>query len=183
MSLVPMTELEAVNRLLEMIEEAPVNTLIDFENDPDVGDAIFHLRRASFDFQAKGWAFNTIPALTLPVTSEGYAFVPSTVAAIPGFLILGDRKLYSISEGTEVFEDAVTAVAYRLFEFNELPAEAAAFIFATATETFLFNKAPGSQPPDSMKEDAWVAFHSYELRLRDTRLPQPFLIQNRPRAR
>lgn len=183
MSLSPMTELDAVNRLLELIEEAPVNTLLDFEDDPDVGDALSHLRRASYDFQARGWAFNAIPSITLTPDVTGAIYVPTTICSVPGFNILRDRKLYAISEGTEVFTEALTLQAVRLFEFDELPAEAATFVLAGAAESFLFHKAPGSPPPTRIKEEAWAGFHSYELRLRNARLPQSNAILNRPRQR
>lgn len=53
-----MTELDAVNEMLGVIGEPPVNTLEVIEN-VDVANALRILHKTSRYVQSKGWAWNT----------------------------------------------------------------------------------------------------------------------------
>lgn len=180
MTLTPLTELEAVNRLLELIEEAPVNTLTNFEDDPDVGDAISHLRRACYDFQAAGWAFNKVAEHTLPVANDGAIYVPSNIASVEGYLILGNRKLQSLADRTTTFTSQVSAPVIFVYAFEELPAEVAAYVYALAVESFIDHKAPGTPLPSVIKQ-AWNAFHAFDVRTAGASLSVNTAISGRPR--
>ena len=68
-----MTELEAVNTLLSIIGEAPIDKLADI-SDNEISDASLArktLKEVSRDVQAEGWLFNTDNEVSVSVDSKG----------------------------------------------------------------------------------------------------------------
>jgi hypothetical protein len=73
-----MTELEAVNTLLSIIGEAPIDKLADI-SDNEITDASLArktLQEVSRDVQAEGWLFNTDNEVSVSVNNAGQYVLP-----------------------------------------------------------------------------------------------------------
>jgi hypothetical protein len=138
-----MTDLEAVNRMLGSIGQAPVNTL-DVPGVGDVADAKRHLNEALRDVQTVGYAWNTDYGFALTRDAiTGFILIPdgaldvdvsdSSVNAVERTLpTTGQRALYDTDNHTFVFTDDITADIIWGFGFNDLPQAA---------------RSPTSRPP------------------------------------
>lgn len=143
-NLVPTTELEAVNALLEQIGEAPVSSLNDLAL--DAAKARNALNRVSREVQARGWHWNTtfrkltrdgnnefvLPTNTLYVDTVRNSF-EYDVTARGGKLY--DRRPF---KNTTVFPD-ITEIEVKLVEllaYSDLPEAARQYIYIRAARQF-----------------------------------------------
>ena len=79
--LAPMTELEAVNTMLQSIGQAPVNTL-EISGITDVSSARTFLHNSSRDIQGESWSFNTDELYELNPDEMGHILIPNGVLEI-----------------------------------------------------------------------------------------------------
>ena len=140
--LVPTTELEAVNILLDTISEAPVSTLED-TGLVDVAVARQRLREVSRSVQSKGWDFNSEPDYPLPLTTTGEIEVPPNALRVntSGYfkhskIVQRGSRLYDKENHTYKFEKPVTVDIIFLLPFNELPEAARYYITVRAARIF-----------------------------------------------
>jgi hypothetical protein len=139
--LAPLTELEAVNEILGVIAESPINSL-DEEVVIDGSLAIKILRTTSVEVQTRGWWFNR---------EEGRDFVPDVAKAVqlpPNILRLvasGETtsqvvqrgtKLYDLTNKTYEFDKAVTVDVTFGLNFEELPSAARVYITVRAARKY-----------------------------------------------
>jgi hypothetical protein len=139
--LAPLTELEAVNEILGVIAESPINSL-DEEVVIDGSLAIKILRTTSVEVQTRGWWFNR---------EEGREFVPDVNKAVqlpPNILSLeasGDTamtvvqrglRLYDLTNKTYEFEAPVTVDATFGLLFEELPSSARVYVTVRAARKY-----------------------------------------------
>lgn len=138
----PMTELEAVNDMLEAIWEAPVNSLESPVLD-DVATAKRILDKTSREVQAKGWHFNTRINVTVPrdvVTNK----IPVPQNALRMDVSQDDtrditqrgRFLYDRTNNTEYFTSDIKAELIELLAWDDLPEHAKNYIAIKAAHTF-----------------------------------------------
>lgn len=142
-NLVPTTELEAVNALLEHIGEAPVASLTDLAL--DAGSALNTLRRVSREVQGKGWHWNTtyrkltadgngefiLPTNTITVDTVGTSY-QINVTQRGGKLY--DRRPF---KNTTVFDETELQVKLvELLDFTDLPEPARQYIYIRAARQF-----------------------------------------------
>ena len=73
----PTTELEAVNIMLSIIGEAPVNNLDSGLVDAETAETI--LKNVSRDVQSHGWNFNSEPDYTVAADSSGCVILPTEI--------------------------------------------------------------------------------------------------------
>lgn len=127
LSLTPTTALEAVNRMLATIGEAPVNSL-NTNGLGDVALALAALQEAAREVQERGWNFNTDERVNLPLSVEGYIYVPTNVLRIKPEPDQNIRvahrgnRLWDKDNNTFVWTDAT--LKFRLvymYDFEELP--------------------------------------------------------------
>lgn len=97
------TELEAVNIILQIIDEEPVETL-QGEQPLEVTTAINTLREVNREIQQKGWHFNTEYKYPLMPESDGTITLPQSTLEFDAMPYVGnnDFKEY-IQRGTRVY--------------------------------------------------------------------------------
>ena len=179
-SIVPMTELEAVNEMLLSIGQAPVNTL-EVTGITDVAIAKTRLETALRQTLARGWFFNTDEDYTLEPDVDGHILVPSTALKVDStsaditerYHPTKGRCLYNRADNTFEFDDEATCRIVWGFPFDELPQTARTYISTIAARRFQ-SKAIGSQILDRFEEEdemkAWVALIREERASRKTNL-------------
>lgn len=135
-----MTELEAVNAILALIGEAPLNTLADVTS-LDAISAVSELRKAMRETLQDPFWFNT-ETVTLSPTIDGELIVPSSYLSVQATDLMlhytqRGHRLYNLetnsytgnSSGLEVF--AIVSLSW-----DELPTQARWYIQARAARTF-----------------------------------------------
>ena len=118
-----LTKLQAVNRMLTNIGQAPVNSL-DSVN-PQIAVAITILDEVTHDVQSEGWTYNT--EYNYPFNpSNGYIELPDNVLSLDDSqysqkeLIQREGKLYDKKAHAYVNEPIELHVVWS-FEFTDLP--------------------------------------------------------------
>lgn len=178
----PMTDLEAVNRMLASIGQAPVNTLA-ISGVGDVAKATQQLLETARDVQTVGYSWNTEYGMTLTADSvTGYIAIPSgaldidasdttqnlVVRRLPDDSTLG---LYDADNHTYTFTDPVTVDVIWGYEFNDLPQAARSYISTAAARRFQAQTVSSPILDRYNAEDeerAFVLLQRYERRSRDT---------------
>lgn len=130
-----LTELEAINKVLRAVGEAPV-TSADSQN-PYAVSAKEIIKEKNKEVQSYGWWFNTQRDLTLKVDLQGYVSVPSNTLAITtdsndGKLAVREDYLIDLQNNTNKFDSDVVVDIIEMVDFNYLPYIAANVITAYA---------------------------------------------------
>lgn len=138
MPLLKTSELEAVNRVLQMLGEAPVNSLSgQFGLAKQAQDSLTDVSRR---VQAEGWSFNTDYQVTIKPDSNKNLVVGSNVSrvivdilAYPDYDIIERKgKLYDRLNQTFEFTDEVKADLTYMYDWDELPEHARQYIMTRA---------------------------------------------------
>lgn len=142
----PTSELEAVNALLKLVEEEPVNSLVGNADDPDVEAARLTISSTSRLFQAPGWDFNT-EEMELSPSALGIISVPANASKVA---VSGERvsiragKLYSLTRRSNRFDNAVTAEVITMLSFEDLPELVRQIVVLQAGIAFMY-RAPDAE--------------------------------------
>lgn len=142
-STTPTTELEAVNVMLAVIGESPINSL----NSPAVADAVTAqavLSEISRTVQSVGWHFNTEEGFTLtPTVFDKEILVPANCLRVTTSgpdrgidVVQRGTRLYDRQNHTYKFEKSLTVDMVLLLPFNELPETARYYITIRSARTF-----------------------------------------------
>ena len=131
MSLLPTTELEAVNDLLLAISEAPVNTLSGtLPTDASIAKRV--LDSVNRKVQGKGWHFNTEYNVTIALDGSSQIVLGASVVSITSptkNITIREGKLYDIDERTFTFTAALTNLTtVTLLAFTDIPQAARTYI-------------------------------------------------------
>lgn len=143
MNLMPMTELEAVNLMLDAIGESPINSL-DGLQAVDAIKARSMLTTVSRMVQETGWHFNTEPGIRLLPS------VPSKEIRLPANCLKVDTidasadvdvverggRLYDRRNQTYEFERGLTVKMVVYLPFDDLPSAARHYITLRAARQF-----------------------------------------------
>lgn len=182
----PTTELEAVNFLLEAIEEEGVNTLVDV-TDPDVSAAQLFLKQSLLSLQAPGWVFNTEPTYKLNPDLTGGITVPGNLTK---FTVAGRRlairggRLFDRDDQTYQFPEEVEGEAILMLGFEELPLTARNYVVLQAAFRFQARRAADeltARLTNQEVEDAWTDFVSEDTEDGNYSFSHIADIQNRAR--
>lgn len=140
--LTPTTELEAVNLMLSVIGEAPVNS-VDTSGLADAVTAYNILNFCSREVQLVGWHWNTEPNFPIPPDQNGYLSLPANTLRVDtdgasqgSDLIQRGTRLYDRVNHSYVFDKAVTVEIVLLLPFDELPEAARSYITIRAARQF-----------------------------------------------
>lgn len=158
---VPMTELEAVNLMLSVVGEAPVNTLV-VSGLSDVAIAKNILSETSRSVQERGWHFNTEDNYTLAVDGDGSLPVPANVLRIDP---MRDEQIDLVQRGTRMYDrenhtftigrSVKFAITFGL-PFDQLPQAARHYIAVKAARSFQ-KQTLGSQVIEAFTQDDEMA--------------------------
>ncbi len=132
--LTPTTELEAVNTILSIMGESPVNSL-SVEGDLYVERAQSALKEMSREVQSKGWYFNRDYEYSLAKDVDGKISIPLNALEVTPdgdnyedpFVSRGDF-LYDIEDQTYVFTAAVSCTIVWFLDWTNLPQAARRYI-------------------------------------------------------
>lgn len=132
--------LDAVNEILSVVGEAPINTLENLQN-IDAINALRLLDNVSRKIQAKGWSFNTIPEYTLNPDAQ-----TKRIRWTDNFLYLrglGGENLVKYGEylkdlaadKTE-FDGPLVVEAVLLLDLGEMPVPMRSYIVTATAHAF-----------------------------------------------
>jgi hypothetical protein len=181
MVLAPMTTLEAVNRMLASIGQAPVNT-IPSSGVGDAAKAAQQLLETARDVQTVGYCWNSDTNYTLSPDPDGAILLPNGTldvdASDPGtnlsvrlHPVKNQLALYDGDNQTFTFTDDVTVDIVWGFDFDSLPQPARAYIATAAARRFQAQTVSSVVLDRFNEEDesrAFILLQRYERRCRDT---------------
>lgn len=145
------TELEAVNRILSSIGEAPVNSITATTLPPDVQYAVDALEEANREIQSEGWHFNTTVQTLIPNVSNNIV-VPANTLLIDTAKdeyqdidpIDQNGTLFDIKGNTSTFTQKVKCEIVTKKPWEQIPEQCKAYITAKASRRFQM-RSMGSQ--------------------------------------
>lgn len=142
-----LTELDAINLMLETIGAAPVNRLTGVQNE-DVLIARQILTQVSREVQTEEWDFNSEDDYPFTPDEEGIIHVPDNIIRIvpsnnhatpfwgPTDVVIRGKRLYDRANHTFTFSGPFMADIALFLDFDELPYEAKQYILIRACRKF-----------------------------------------------
>jgi hypothetical protein len=139
-SLTNTTELEAINEMLEVIGEAPINTL-DLTGRADVTIAKNMLYRETRRFCERGWFWNTDEAFILSLNTDNKIPVPTNALRVDPCdtsvnVTVRGAFLWNRDTNTAVFTDSIKCDIVRHLPYDDLIEPARTWVVAMAMRTF-----------------------------------------------
>jgi len=138
----PTTELQAINTMLSVIGEAPVNTITGNTN-VDVSVAKNILDETSMSVQTQGWNFNTQYKYVVSLDIDNKIPLPSNCVqadASADFrymnVVIRDGYLYDMDNHTDVFTTAPTLDVVLVQQYEHLPEYARQYITLKSARRF-----------------------------------------------
>lgn len=136
------TKLQAVNTMLSVIGEPPINTLSSQRADSVLAEQI--LDEVSREIQSYGWHFNTEDKVVLTPDSDGYIYISENVARVdldPNVyseldIVLRGNRLYEKVSNSYVFSASITVTRIVMLDFEEMPEPARRYIMIRASRIF-----------------------------------------------
>ncbi|PTS86437.1 phage tail protein [Pseudomonas sp. HMWF032] len=166
MVITPSTELEAINEIISIVGESPLNSLED-EANVDALNAQRLLQGVSREVQQKGWSWNTEnTSLTPDSISRKITYRDDWLKLLGASLVRRDGYLYSLVNQTNRFTSPVQVEIVRLISFEDLPEAARLYVTHKAKRKFqarylgaqeLAYEAAGDET------EAWAALNEFEL--------------------
>lgn len=178
----PMTDLDAVNRMLESIGQAPVNTLLT-TGIGDVAKATRQLQSVTREIQSVGYSWNSDENFELtPDETDSSIVLPNGAMEVDAteptrnvvIRLHPERNvlaLYDLDEQTFEFTEPLAVNVIWAYEFNDLPQVARAYIATSAARRFQAQTVSSTILDRFNQEDVDLAFINLqrsERRVRDT---------------
>lgn len=169
MNLLPTTELEAVNAMLNTIGESPVNSLIiSGVSEVSIAQSILH--NTSRNYQSTGRYWNTEQDYPLALDSDGFIQLPSNTLKVDTTyrylnIIQRGTRLYDLTNHTYVFTEVPKVEITFFLPFEELPQLVRNYITIAAGREFQ-RKQVGSDTLNALTQEdemkALVAVTEFE---------------------
>lgn len=162
--------LDAVNILLESIDELPIEDEEDFQELIEARQAKSKLIEAKRAVLSEGWDFNTDENYIFSIDPEGMIPVPTNVLDVTANnsdVIMRNWRMYSKSNQTHVFEEEVTAKVIWDMDFNSLSHPLRHYITIRAARIFQARRigdVKAVQLNEVDEEDARLAARRSETR-------------------
>lgn len=139
----PTSELEAINTMLSVIGESPINSL-EGDLPADVTVARHTLGEICREVQSTGWYFNTEYRYPLTVDANSNILIPSNAVHVDpdkhinaGIdAVVRGNKLYNLTDHTFIFGGTIYATIIFLLDFTEIPQAARHYITIRAARKF-----------------------------------------------
>jgi len=131
--------LDAVNILLETIDELPVDDEEEYEHFLEAKQAKSKIYEVTRAVLSEKWDFNSDKNYVFPLDVNGMIPVPTNVLNITGNrgdVIMRNWKLYSKKDQTHIFEEEVPCDVVWLFDFNTLSQPLRHYITIRAARIF-----------------------------------------------
>tara|TARA_B100001996_G_scaffold201803_2_gene154516 strand:+ start:609 stop:1211 length:603 start_codon:yes stop_codon:yes gene_type:complete len=175
----PTSELQAVNIMLSVIGEAPVNTL-EGNTTVDVSIAKNLLDETSMSVQSQGWNFNTHYKYSTTVDDTGKVPLPSNCVQADSSVeyrqynyVLRNGYLYDLDNHTDIFTSAPSVDVVLVQQFEHLPEYARRYITAKASRRFAARTIGDSELVKLSGQDeneAYTAFQQADSRSADVNI-------------
>ena len=151
----PLTELEAVNLLLETVGEQPCNSLLD-TGITEIDMAVSLLKNTSRSLQMVGWSFNTDTKVQPTLNSANNVVLAANVLKASSSnpyknLTQRGNRLYDKDNHTYVFETSPYLNLVYFLDFEEIPQAARNYITVMAAIDFK-KKVLGSETLTSVDQ-------------------------------
>lgn len=173
----PTTKLEAVNRVLAVIGEAPVTSLDEGnESFVDAQMASNRIDQESRLIQSQGWHFNTDYEYTITPDNNDNILIPDGVLQIthPDYRKYvvrydnGTRKLYDREEQSFTFTDTLDVTIVWGYDYEELPEPLRQYLMVRVGRQFQ-DDTEGDGTLHQFKQNdelrAWASFLNHESQL------------------
>ena len=152
--------LDAVNVLLQVINERPIENEEDLDAIEEARFATSVLIETKKEVLSNGWDFNTDVDYSLPADDSGYITVPFNMLDLyssDGDLISRDWRLYSKSNQSPVFDEAQKVTIIWDVAFNSLTHPIRNFITIKACRKFQARQIMDTQIYAYTQEDEGLA--------------------------
>ena len=161
--------LDAINMMLSIIGESPVNTV----DDTGVVDAALAkqlLDETNREVQSKGWHWNTDKGYPLPANVDGEIILPSNTLKVDSVNVAEDfvqrgSRLWDRRHHTYEIDRTILVDITRLLDFEEIPEVARAYISVRAGRKFQ-DRVVGSEVLSGFNQTderrAWVTLLNHE---------------------
>lgn len=140
----PTSELQAVNTLLSIIGEAPVNSITG-NTGVDVSIAVQILDETNVEVQSRGWHFNTEEEVTLSIDSSN-SKIPVSANVVQAVtsrnhqndfnVTLRNGHLYDLTNKTNIFTQVPPVDTITVEQFEHIPEYARRLIITRAGRKF-----------------------------------------------
>ena len=193
----PTTELQAINIMLSVIGEAPVNS-ITCTTSVDVSTAKNLLDETSMSVQSQGWHFNTHENYkNLALDQNSKIPLPSNCVKVDASrdfryinVTLRNGFLYDLEKHTDVFTSAPQVDIVLVQQFEQLPEYARQYITQKASRRFaarFLGDAQIVQLIGNDENEALMSFHQADSQQADVNMLEgdsnTYSIINRPTRR
>ena len=168
MGLARTEKLSAVNTMLSVIGEAPVNTLDASSQTADVAMAKSLLDEVSREVQSHGWHFNREYEVSLGPNDSNNISIPINAARVDvepadsrnkDYIQRGD-KLYNKTDSTFTINDAKKCTITYLLDWEDLPETARHYIMIRAARKFQDRVVGSGKHHDFTRGDEMAALMS-----------------------
>lgn len=176
----PTTELQAINIMLSVIGEAPVNSITGTTS-VDVSTAKNLLDETSMSIQSQGWHFNTHENYkSLALDQDSKIPLPSNCVKVDASrdfryinVTLRNGFLYDLEKHTDVFTSAPQVDIVLVQQFEQLPEYARQYITQKASRRFASRFLGDAQIVQLIGQDeneALMAFHQADSQEADVNM-------------
>lgn len=134
---IKLTRLQAVNRMLSALGEAPVNSITS-TTDSQTALCLVVLDECLSDVLLEGWAFNSEKDVTYQLDSNSQIALPADVIDLVSKsqdVTIRDGLVYSRTTHTNVFSAPLTLNVLYYQDFDAIPEAARAYVAARAART------------------------------------------------
>lgn len=140
-SLLPLTEIEAVNLMIESVGEMPIASIITDSGNSYVEIAKSVLTNTSRNLQASGHSFNNETNYPLYPDANGNIFAPTNTLRVKAMdrskqIVQRGDKLYDKDNHTYIFSDTLKVDITFFLAFEDLPQAARGLIATLASRDF-----------------------------------------------
>ncbi len=153
--------LVAVNTLLQLINEPPIETEEDIQTVLEAQIALDNIIEAKREVLADGWDFNTDNGYSFPISNDGFINVPANILDISsddGDIIMRNWQLYSKKNQSAKFEEAQKMNVIWDMDFNALTHPIRNYITIRAGMNFQARQVMDTSIYAYTKEDMEQAF-------------------------
>jgi len=175
MALTGTTETEAVNTMLSVIGQSPINSLSG--GGSDAATARLILNEVSREFQSIGWKFNSDNEIQLAPNTDGHILAPDTYLELDTAgkdcyrdVVKRGLKLYDRDNNTFVFAGPLVLDAIHFLPYEDMPEAARHYVKIRAARVFqkrLVGSTEHDRFTDEEEKRAQAVFKAYELRTSD----------------
>lgn len=150
MALTKTTKLQAINTMLSVVGEPPINSLTAQRSDSLIAQTI--LDEVTREVLSYGWQFNTDDGIEMsPETATGFIYVSDSIARIdmdPAYsnydVVMRGNRLYNRKTNSYQFSETIKVIRVNLMDFDEMPEVAKRYVTVRSSRIFQ-DRMVGSQ--------------------------------------